>query len=83
VPPEDAYGPRRPELIIEFDRDRIPPDVSAEVGQELQMQTTAGRAVPAIVIDASDTAITLDANHPLAGKDLTFEIELVELIDHA
>jgi peptidylprolyl isomerase len=81
IPAEDAYGPHRPELIVEFARDRIPPDIAPEVGQELQVQTTAGQAIPAVVIDSSDAAVTLDANHPLAGKDLTFEIELVELVD--
>ena len=81
VPAEDAYGPHRPELIVEFARDRIPPEISPEIGQELQVQTTAGQAMPAVVVEASDTAVTLDANHPLAGKELTFEIELVELAD--
>lgn len=79
VPAEDAYGPHRPELVVEFPRDRIPPTVNAEVGQELQMQTANGQPMPAVVVDTSDTAITLDANHPLAGKDLTFDIELVEV----
>ena len=80
VPAEDAYGPHRPELIVEFDRKRIPPNVSADLGQELQVQTTAGEAIPAVVIESSDTTVTLDVNHPLAGKDLTFEIELVDLV---
>jgi len=81
VPAEDAYGPHQPELVVEFTRDRIPPEIEPEVGQELQVQTTAGKALPAVVIDASDTAVTLDANHPLAGKDLTFEIELVDVVE--
>jgi peptidylprolyl isomerase len=81
IPAEDAYGPRRQELIVEFSREKIPPDISAEVGQELQVQTSAGEAIPAVVVETSDTAVTLDANHPLAGKDLTFDIELVELVD--
>ena len=79
VPADDAYGPHRPELVMEFDRVRIPPDIDAKVGDELQVQTVAGKAMPAVVIGASDEAITLDANHPLAGKDLTFEIELVDV----
>jgi peptidylprolyl isomerase len=79
IPPDDAYGPHRPELVMEFERDRIPPDINAKVGGELQVQTTAGKAMPAVVIGAADNAITLDANHPLAGKDLTFEIELVDV----
>ena len=79
IPADDAYGPRRPELIVEFARERIPPDLSPEIGQQLQVQTAAGEAIPAVVIEASDSAVTLDANHPLAGQDLTFEIELVEV----
>lgn len=79
IPPDDAYGPHRPELVMEFERDRIPPDINAKVGEELQVQTTAGKSMPAVVIGASDEAITLDANHPLAGKELTFEIELVDV----
>jgi peptidylprolyl isomerase len=83
IPAEDAYGPHKPELMVEFPHDRIPPGVSAEVGKELQVQTSDGRAMPAVVVEKSDAAITLDANHPLAGKDLTFEIELVELVANA
>ncbi len=80
IPAEDAYGPHRDELVVEFARDRIPPDIAPEVGQELQVQTTAGQAVPAVVVETTDAAVKLDANHPLAGKELTFEIELVELV---
>jgi len=80
VPAEDAYGPHRPELVVEFTRDRIPPEISPEVGHELQVQTTAGQSVPAVVVEASDDGVKLDANHPLAGKDLTFEIELVDVV---
>ena len=83
VPADEAYGPHKPELMVEFPRDRIPPGVSADVGQELQLQSADGRAMPAVVVEKSDAAITLDANHPLAGKDLTFELELVELVDNA
>ena len=82
VPAEEAYGPRRPELVMDFPRDRVPPDIAAEVGQKLQVQTHDGQAIPAVVIETSDSSITLDANHPLAGRDLTFEIELVDVIAH-
>src|SRR5690606_23083324 len=80
IPADDAYGPHRPELVVEFGRDRIPPNITAEVGEELQVQTTGGQAIPAIIVEANDNAVTLDANHPLAGKDLTFEIELVDIV---
>jgi peptidylprolyl isomerase len=79
IPAEEAYGPRRPELVLDFPRERIPADISAEVGKELQVQTHDGQAIPAVVVATSDSAITLDANHPLAGRDLTFEIEMVDV----
>jgi peptidylprolyl isomerase len=83
IPADDAFGPHQPELVVEFARDQIPPDVSVEIGQELQVQTTAGQAVPARVVEANDAAVTLDANHPLAGEDLTFDLELVEIAGKA
>jgi len=80
IPAADAYGEHRPEMIVQFERDKIPPDMDVQIGQELQVQTTSGQALPARVVDASDAGVTLDANHPLAGKDLTFDIELVEIV---
>lgn len=80
IPAADAYGERQPEMIVQFERDKIPPDIDVKVGQELQVQTTAGQAIPARVVDASEEDVTLDANHPLAGQDLTFDIELVDVV---
>jgi len=64
-------------MVIE--RDQLPEGLSPEVGQQLQMQQTNNGTIVVIVIDVSETTITVDANHPLAGKDLTFEIELIEI----
>jgi peptidylprolyl isomerase len=83
VPPEDGYGPHQPQLVVEFAREEVPSDISVEVGQRLQVQTTTGESIPARVIDLSEAAVTLDANHPLAGQQLTFDIELVELVASA
>ena len=80
IPAANAYGERRDEMIVKFDRDKIPPDMDVQVGQQLEVQTTAGQPIPARVIETAEDGITLDANHPLAGKDLTFEIELVEIV---
>ena len=80
---DEAYGPHMPELIVEFPRDQIPPHVTGQVGEELQVQTTAGEAIRALVVEANESAITIDANHPLAGKDLTFDIELVDVRNEA
>ena len=76
---EKAYGPHRDEMVIAVPRDQLPADLNPVIGQQLQMQSPDGMRVVVIVTDVSDTAITLDANHPLAGKDLTFEIELIEI----
>jgi peptidylprolyl isomerase len=62
-----------------FDRTQLPPGMSPRVGDQLQMQTPSGGAAVVTVSAASEKNITVDANHPLAGKDLTFEIRLVEV----
>jgi len=80
IPAAEAYGEHRPEMVVEFNRAEVPPEVDVSIGQELQVQTTAGQTLKARVVDASDEAVTLDANHPLAGQDLTFDIELVEVV---
>jgi peptidylprolyl isomerase len=77
VPAADAYGPRRDELIVSVARSNLPADVDPEVGQRLQMSSPDGQTFQATVANTSEEAIVLDANHPLAGQDLTFEIQLV------
>jgi len=79
IPAEEAYGPHRDDLVIIVEREQLPADLDPKVDQQLQMQQTDGRTAVVIVTDVSETTITVDANHPLAGKDLTFEIELVEI----
>jgi len=79
IPVEEAYGPYSDDLILVVEREELPADLEPEVGQQLQMQQTDGRTVVVIITDVSEDTITIDANHPLAGKDLTFEIELVEI----
>jgi len=80
---EDAYGPHADFLVIEVDRRRVPPDLDPKVGDRLQLQHPDGRVTSVLVTEVGDTTITLDANHPLAGKDLTFEIELLEIVAEA
>ena len=75
----DAYGPINPEMQQAVPRDGIPADIPLEPGIQLQMQTPDGQAMPVTVLAVTDTEVTLDANHPLAGKDLTFDIELVSV----
>jgi peptidylprolyl isomerase len=77
IPADQAYGPHRDELVLEMERSQFPEDIDPEVGQRLQMQQTDGGIVIVTVTDVSETTVTIDANHILAGKNLTFEIELV------
>ncbi len=77
---DDAYGPRREELVITIGREQIPPDIDPVTGQELQVRTPNGMVTNVLVTDVTEDTVTLDANHPLAGKDLIFEIKLVEIV---
>ncbi|MEP0829363.1 MAG: peptidylprolyl isomerase [bacterium] len=77
---EDAYGLRRDDMIVEVERQYIPKEINPEVGQLLEMQRSDGQTIPVRVTEVSENTITLDANHPLAGKDLVFEIMLVEIV---
>lgn len=79
IPMDQAYGPHRPELVVEVDKQQFPPDVQPEVGQQLQVQQENGQIIPVFVTQVTDSKVTLDANHPLAGEDLTFDIQLVEI----
>ena len=79
IPSEQAYGPYQEELVIVVDENQIPSDLSVEVGQQLQIRHKDGQAVPVTITNITDDKVTLDANHSLAGKDLTFEIELVNI----
>ncbi len=79
IPAEQAYGSHRDDLVMVIDRDQLPKDLTPEVGQHLEMQLMDGRRVEVVVTDVTDTTITVDANHRLAGKTLIFEIEVVEI----
>jgi peptidylprolyl isomerase len=80
IPADKAYGPHRKDLVLVVDKSKIPSHLKPEVGQQLKLNQPDGRAVPIRVTDIAQSKVTLDANHPLAGKDLTFEIELVEIV---
>ncbi len=79
IPADEAYGPYRNELVIVVKRDQIPADLNPKVGQQLEMPQADEHIVIVTVTDVSESSITLDANHPLARKDLTFEIKLMEI----
>ena len=80
IPPEKAYGPRYEDAVLQVPRDRMPEGLDPQVGDQLQVQSTSGQTFPALVTEVTDKVVTLDANHPLAGKTLTFEIELVAIL---
>lgn len=75
----DAYGPINPAMRQEIPREGIPDDIPLDPGTQLQMQTPDGQALPVTIVDVNDATVTLDANHPLAGQDLIFEIEVVSI----
>jgi peptidylprolyl isomerase len=79
IPAEQAYGPHRDDMVLTVDRQQIPDTIPLDLGQQLQIQHPNGQAIPVLVTEISDGKVTLDANHPLAGKDLTFEIELLAI----
>jgi peptidylprolyl isomerase len=79
IPPEEAYGSRNEELVADVDRSKLPDHITAEIGQALQITQPNGKTINVIMTGVTDDTVTLDANHPLAGKTLTFEIELVEI----
>lgn len=76
---DEAYGPVQEEMIMEFPRDRFPDDMTPEVGMQLNMSNGQGQNFPVVIVDVKDTVVILDANHPLAGKDLVFDLELVAI----
>lgn len=81
IPAEEAYGEAREEMIVEVERSKFPSDITPEVGMQLQVQQPNGQPMPVAVKAVTETHVTLDANHPLAGQALNFDIELVEIVD--
>ena len=79
IPADQAYGPRHDQAVQDVPRADIPAEIPLEVGLQLQMQSPTGQVMPVTVTAITDDAVTLDANHMLAGKDLTFDIELVSI----
>lgn len=80
VPFAEAYGPRQDDAVQEVDRSQIPSHIDLNIGGQLQAVDDSGNVMIFTVIAFSDETVTLDANHPLAGKDLIFDIELVEIV---
>ena len=79
IPSEDAYGPQRDEMIVEVNKTDFPAEIKPEVGLQLQMQRSDGQNMPVTIVKVEEEKITLDANHPLAGKTLIFDVEMMEV----
>jgi FKBP-type peptidyl-prolyl cis-trans isomerase 2 len=80
IPSDEAYGGRDERLIQQVGRDQLPEDLKPEVGMMLSSTLPNGEQIPVKVTEVANESITIDANHPLAGEDLTFEIKLVEIV---
>ncbi len=76
----DAYGEKDPTAIIEFPKENVPEDMKLEPGMQLTLSNQEGQPFPVIVVEVKEEVIVLDANHFLAGQELVFDIELVELV---
>ncbi|GAC1419176.1 MAG: peptidylprolyl isomerase [Flavisolibacter sp.] len=76
----EAYGEKQEEMVIEFPKDQFPSDMNPEVGAQIMMSNGSGNSFPVMVTEVKDELVVLDANHPLAGQELVFDIELVEII---
>jgi FKBP-type peptidyl-prolyl cis-trans isomerase 2 len=79
IPPDEGYGQRRDDLVIEVQKDSMPENVEPKEGMQLELQTAQGQRVPVVVSEIKGDTVELDANHALAGKELTFDIELVSV----
>lgn len=80
IPADEAYGDRRDDLIVSLERSTLPDELDPEVGQELQMRDKSGNTFPVRITEIGEEQVTVDANHPLAGQPLNFDIELVEIV---
>ncbi len=80
VPASQAFGPHLDEMVITIDRNRLPGDFEPKVGEQVQFRQMDGQIATVRVTEVSESSITIDANHPLAGKDLTFDIQFLEVV---
>ncbi len=78
IPADEAYGAKQEDMIMEFPKDKFPEDMVPEVGMQLNM-SNGGQNFPVVIVEVMDDVVILDANHPLAGEDLVFDLELVEI----
>lgn len=80
VPADQAFGPHLDEMVVVIDRTQLPSDFNPKIGDQVQFRQMDGQILTVLVTDVSALNITIDANHPLAGKDLTFDIQFIEAV---
>lgn len=80
IPFHEAYGPKNPDMLIDMPKDRFPKDMELEVGMPLAMSDDQGQQFQVAIAQINEDSVVLDANHPLAGEDLIFDLELVEIV---
>jgi peptidylprolyl isomerase len=80
IPVEQAYGQRNDDMMMEYPKSEFPADMKPEPGMELHMSDNMGNVFPVVIEAVNDETVILDANHPLAGKDLTFDLELISIV---
>ena len=80
IQPDDGYGKRRDDFLVDVPLTEFPENITPELGQELQLNQPDGSAVNVRIVDVDEKNVRLDANHPLAGETLVFEVELVEIV---
>jgi len=78
VPPEEGFGPKWEELMVQVDKGELPENVTPAIGEKMRVRNEDGSPVDVTIADINEDTVTLDANHPLAGETLTFDIQLVE-----
>jgi peptidylprolyl isomerase len=79
ISPEDAYGAKKEDLVVEVEKSELPEDITPSVGQRLQIRQQEGNPIVVTITHMNEDSITLDANHPLAGYTLFFDVELIEI----
>ncbi|MFA6001547.1 MAG: peptidylprolyl isomerase [Thermoleophilia bacterium] len=80
IPVDQAYGPRSDEMLVEVPRENLAEGIQPEVGQKLQAMSEDGHKIALMITAVSDASVTLDGNHPLAGKELFFDLELIDIV---
>lgn len=80
IPADEAYGPRHEQMVAVVDRSELGGEVQPVEGQHLEVVLQDGSSMPVLITEVTDSTITIDGNHPLAGRDLTFDIRLVEIV---